>query len=285
MSIAAVAAVAVAIGMQVATPPPADAKAICDPDTNICRDIVTKDGRPAARQKSTRTAKARHSVAVSPDPCKYVLHDPQPPKSDPIWGGHTTGAIYSYICEAGQDFVAVMWRGTPPAGPDVPTVTPADLAQQAIALLRLPKPVLHRSPTEANSAGGLPYTWVNVWTWYWTSPATWRERSKTASLGAVSATVTVTPTELTFDPGDGRESVSCAGPGRAWTTADGMRAPSEGGCGYRYRHASDGVRARVSIRWAVTWVGSDGSGGPLPVMTTQTTSPLFKVEQIQVVNR
>jgi hypothetical protein len=283
MSIAA--AIAVVLGMQVVSPPLAGAEAICAPDGGICRSIVTKDGRLADRQRGTRTARISHASTVKPDPCRYVLYDPQPPKSDPIWGGHTTGAIYSYICEEGQDLVAVMWRGTPPTGPGAPVVTAAELAQQALATLRLPKPVLHRSPIEGNDDAGAPYTWVNLWTWYWTSPASWREISKTASLGGLSATVRVAPTKLLFDPGDGQGTVSCPGPGRAWTPADGNKPPTAGGCGYRYRHVSDGVRARVSIRWTVAWTGSDGTGGQLPAMTTQTTSPQFRVEQIQVVNR
>jgi hypothetical protein len=295
-----VCAMVLAIGASTMTalPAHADGKDVwCDPTSGFCKIVVTKKGRPADRDKGaagqgSRAGKgAGTSVAAAkPNPCKYVLSDPQPPKSAAIWDGHTGGAIYLYVCpRASQDptdFLATVvevWQGAPP--PAEAIITPAELAQQALASLRLPRPVLHRSPGESNSDAGVPYTWVNLWTWYWTSPATWRQLSRTASLATVSATVTVAPTKLTFDPGDGSPPVSCAGPGRAWTKADGNAAPSHGGCGYRYRSVSDGVRPTVSITWDVSWTGSGGTGGTLPVMTTSTTSPPFKVEQIQVVNR
>jgi hypothetical protein len=40
----------------------------------------------------------------------------------------------------------------------------------------------------------------------------------------------------------------------------------------------------MTIDWAVTWTGSGGASGTLPVMTTQSSSA-FAVEQIQVVTR
>lgn len=272
-----------------------DAK--CDIFGYTCEVSVSRpaDSDNSAREKSVRGAvgSGKRAAVVGeskPDPCRYVLGDPQPPKSDPVWGGHTTGAIYLRVCpRASRDpsdelgYVDLYWRAAPPELEAL--ITPADLAQQARETLRLPKPVLNLSPSEAGEEGGVPYTWVNVWTWYWTSPASWRERSKTAALGGVSATVTATPTELRLVPGDGSGTVSCSGPGRAWTSGDANEPPSQGGCGYRYGRASDGLRARVSIRWAVAWTGSGGTGGEFAAMTTQTTSPVFAVEQIQTVTR
>jgi hypothetical protein len=273
--------------------PPGKQDAQCDLYGGTCDVSVSRPGAPGSSARDSRGGggpTGRRAGAVvgesRPDSCRYVLYDPQPPKSDPIWDGRTTGAIYSYICEEGQDFVAVMWRGAPPAAAGEPTKTPAELAQQARDELTLPNPVVHRSPTEKNkNDDGIPYTWVHLWTWYWTSPASWRELSKTASADDVWATVTVTPIELSFDPGNGQEAVSCPGPGRAWTRVDGDAPPSNGGCGYWYPHVSGGVESTVSIRWAVTWTGSGGTGGQLPDMTSQTISPVFAVEQNQVVNR
>jgi hypothetical protein len=163
-------------------------------------------------------------------------------------------------------------------------LTPAVLAQQASGLLRLPAPTIERSPDAANSDHGVPYTWVNLWTWFWTSPATFTARSRTVSAGTVSATATATPTALIFDPGTGDVPVECPGPGRPWRTVDGNDAPADGGCGYRYRQVNTSVTATVSIRWTVTWTGSNGQSGQLPPLIT-TASSTFAVEQIQVVNR
>jgi hypothetical protein len=107
-----------------------------------------------------------------------------------------------------------------------------------------------------------------------------------AAAGSVWAQVTVRPTALVIAPGDGGTAVRCAGPGRAWRASDGNNAPSEGGCGYRYPHVTESgtVTARMTIEWSVTWTGSGGAGGTLPVMRTSATSQ-FAVEQIQVVTR
>lgn len=184
--------------------------------------------------------------------------------------------------------VAPAPAGGTPAAPVLPT--PGQLAQQAYGELRLPSPTINRSPTERSSDpqfGGQPYTWVQLWTWFWTSPDTWRKLSKTVSAGPVSATVTANPNMLMFDPGNGGSAVSCAGPGRPWTEADGNDAPSGGGCGYRYMRVTEGstpLTSTVTIQWSVSWVGNDGESGTLPVLRTDATSQ-FIVEQIQTVNR
>jgi hypothetical protein len=263
---------------------PGSADASCGLFGVTCDVAVFKPPRAASAALARGASTGRRSARPAP-PCETVLMQPQPPKSDPVWAGHATDAIYLKICNIGgiHPGTITFWSAAPPQNAPT-TLTPAQLAQQALASLRLPKPVLHRSPSESNSDHGIPYTWVHLWTWYWTSPVSWRELSKTASLRGISATVTVTPAQLTWEPGDGQPSVSCAGPGRAWTEADGNAVPSEsnGGCGYQYRSVSDQVSPTLSIRWDVAWTSSVGPGGTLPAMTTQTTSPPFKVEQIQV---
>ena len=158
------------------------------------------------------------------------------------------------------------------------------LAQEAYGLLRLPSPTIERSPDATNSDRGTSYTWVNLWTWFWTDPATFTPKAKTVNAGAVSATATATPTALVFDPGNGDAPVSCPGLGRPWSAADGNAAPANGGCGYVYRRISTAVAATVSIHWTVTWTGSTGETGRLPELTTSASST-FAVEQVQVVNR
>ena len=168
--------------------------------------------------------------------------------------------------------------------PTMPVITPAMLAQRAYRLLRLPKPTIERSPDANNRDAGRPYTWVNLWTWFWTAPQTFTVQSKTVSAGAISATATARPVALVFDPGTGAASVNCPGPGRPWREADGDSAPSAGGCGFVYRHVSNGVSATVAIQWTVTWTGSNGTSGQLPPLVTSATST-FAVQQVQVVNR
>lgn len=130
---------------------------------------------------------------------------------------------------------------------------------------------------------GQPFTYVNLWTWFFTDPGTFGVQSLRLEAFGAWGEVSAEPTELTFTPGDGGASVSCGGPGRDWTEADGDDPPP-GGCGYVYRHAAESVTSTVSIGWHVTWAGSDGSGGTYPPMVTEASSP-FTVLQVQVVNR
>ena len=162
--------------------------------------------------------------------------------------------------------------------------TPGELAQAAYGQLRLPSPTIERSPPQYNDYNGFPFTWLNIWTWVWTSPGSYSPVSKSVSVPGVSATVVARPVALVFDPGDGSAPVSCAGPGRAWTQSDGDNPPP-GGCGFMYRHTSNRslLTATVTIRWDVTWSGTGGAGGAFNGMTTQASSQL-QVLDVQVVN-
>lgn len=170
-----------------------------------------------------------------------------------------------------------------------PPPTPAELAVQAAATFRLPDPSGHRSPSEDKNIGGYPFTYINLWTYYWTDPGTWKSLTATASAGGNYATVTATPVSLTFDPGDGSDSGSCAGPGRAWQESDGNNAPSDGACGFQYSHITGPgydhpVTSTQTIVWRLTWTGSNNTNGTLTQKTTSTNGPL-NVLQIQTVNR
>ena len=172
-------------------------------------------------------------------------------------------------------------------GAVVPTVTPAQLAVTAQNTLVLPKPSVSRSPDQTLRYDGSPYTYVNLWTWYWASPASYRTLTQTTRAGEVWATVTARPVSLGFDPGNGDPSVSCAGPGRAWTHADGDDDPTaSGACGYRYVASTDDspITVTVTTTWDVSWIGSGGTSGTLGPIRTASAGPL-RVLQIQVVNR
>ncbi|HVU92230.1 MAG TPA: hypothetical protein VHC23_08345, partial [Jatrophihabitans sp.] len=86
--------------------------------------------------------------------------------------------------------------------------SPAVAAQRALALIHFPKPSGDRSPRPSLLYQGLPFTYVNLYTFYWTGPGSWKTLSATATDRNQSATVTATPMELDFDPGNGGSSVS-----------------------------------------------------------------------------
>jgi hypothetical protein len=164
-------------------------------------------------------------------------------------------------------------------------VNPAVLAQQALATIVFPKPSGDRSPSLSLLYQGLPFTYVNLWTLFWTDPATWKSLSATATLRGVSATVSAQPVELDYDPGDGGEAVACSGPGRAWTSADGNAPPSDGECAYQYKSVTAApITSTQTIIWQITWTGTGNSAGELPSLSTSTSGQL-RVLQVQVVNR
>ena len=164
-------------------------------------------------------------------------------------------------------------------------VNPAVLAQEALATIVFPHPSGHRSPPETLRYQALPFTYVNLWTFFWTDPATWKTLSATATLRGVSATVSAQPVELDYDPGDGGKAVACGGPGRAWTSADGNAPPSDGACAYQYKSVTaDPITSTQTIVWTITWTGTGNSAGELPSLSTSTSGQL-RVLQVQVVNR
>jgi hypothetical protein len=221
--------------------------------------------------------------------CTTVAVRPQPAKSDPVWQGHTQGVVMAQTCPVARgrnegiydvDFTTVQFWSEDGDPGDAPRVTPQELAQRALSTLRLPKPEVHRSPSESNADRGMPFTWINVPTWFWTGNG-WSSRSKTARAGAVWARVTVTPSKLVVKAGDG-STEQCEGPGRAWRKSDANDAPDDA-CIHIYRRINDAVKPTVSIQWTVSWRGSGATGADLPMMTTTTTQNPMRVEQIQTV--
>jgi len=220
------------------------------------------------------------------DGCYYKLISPQPPYDVKLWKGHPDGqgAIYLGSCVAVAWF-GFVWQPSAPAGP--PVKSPAQLAQEALATLTLPKPVPPSSPSGGTLADGRPYTVVRVPTWFWTTPASYLVKTARAALGPVWAQVTVTPVALTFVPGDGGSAASCSGPGSVWTSQAGPWAHAPGGCDYSYPRSTYGypageLTATYGILWRAIWVGSGGIGGSFPDVTTTTTSR-FAVAEAQAV--
>jgi hypothetical protein len=166
-----------------------------------------------------------------------------------------------------------------------PVVSPAALAEQAFKTIHFPRPSGNRSPRQTLTYQGYPFTYVNLWTFYWTGPSTWRTLTATASAAGMSATVTARPVELDFDPGDGSSSVSCLGPGRPWQSSDGNGPPTDGACAYQYtKVTSSPITSTQTIVWQITWVGTGNTSGEIPSLSTSTSGQL-QVLQIQVVNR
>ena len=170
-----------------------------------------------------------------------------------------------------------------------PVVTPAGLAEQAYKTIVFPHPSGHRSPSESEDYNGFPFTYVGLWTYFWTDPDTWKPMTATASAAGFTATVTAVPVSLIFNPGDGSDDQSCGGPGQPWTTSDANAAPSGGACGYQYSRVTGPgyehpITSTQTITWKITWTGTGNSAGEIPGLSTSTSGQL-NVLQIKTVNR
>ncbi|ACV79111.1 hypothetical protein [Nakamurella multipartita] len=237
------------------------------------------------------TSAAPVTISANSGECAY--REALLPATDPAWGGNdaTTGTLMVRTCNGPSEYLYVP---TPPAAAGAaaapappPPPDPAVLAQQAYAELSLPAPDAYRSPSESNSDpdhGGLPFTIVGLRTWFWVGD--WQPLQRTVELQGVSVTLTATPVEVHFDPGNGDSVVACAGPGRAWTPADGNAAPTNGGCAYTYTRVSPDrpLTATTSVQWQVDWTSNSGADGTFPDGVSQVSDQLL-VEQIQVVVR
>lgn len=102
----------------------------------------------------------------------------------------------------------------------------------------------------------------------------WATVSETATVGAVSSTVTATPTQVEWDPGDGSAAVVCDGPGSV----------AEPDCTHTYGHSTRGapITLTATITWEVAWTATTGEGGVLPGVT-RTSSVDVVVQEAQAV--
>jgi len=252
----------------------------------------TGAGESSGERPSGSTSGAGSGNAGTPVVGECTFRPATVPAGDSRLGGNdpATGTLLVNPCNGPGRYVFVPnpAPGDPAAAappPPPPPPDPAVLAQQAYAELTLPEPLVRRSPPETNSDpdnGGLPYTFVGLQTWVWA--VNWQPLQRTVDLRGVSATVSATPTALVFDPGNGDAPVTCPGPGRPWTEADGNTAPTDGGCGYVYRSVTPAgpLTSTTGISWSVQWTSNTGAGGVFPALTTRSASS-FLVEQIQVV--
>jgi hypothetical protein len=189
------------------------------------------------------------------------------------------GQWYTKVCPDGTaQLVWIPSAGDPNAGP---VVTPALLAQQAYNRLRLPLPQPEFNPKRSSSAGAA--TLVTIPTWFWVED--WSGASQRTRAGGVWAEVTAEPVATEWFPGDGSPSVRCAGAGVPWR--EGMDE-DDSSCRYAYTRSSANAPSnrytgRVMVTWRVTWRGSGGSGGALPLMTREASFPIAVMERQTVV--
>jgi len=200
-------------------------------------------------------------------------------------GGPTPGQWYLSSCSDSPIHGprgGLVWvpNSTAPASVGV---DPLSLAQQAADSITLPGPAIHANPSA--------YSVVNVPTWLWIDPSTWRPFVASATAGGVTATAVATPSYVTWSMGDGG-TVVCEGSGVAYDTTQ-PASEQHTDCSYTYRQSSIGQPSpdgnpndgaypvTATITWAVTWTVTGATGeGALPNLRTSSTI-FVRVEQIE----
>jgi len=184
--------------------------------------------------------------------CYTNIASPQPPKTDPIWAGHSGGVImrcsnlltgYNYWAPGAEEAAA----------PD-----PADLAKVAVERMELRPVGMGMWPDRIEGFPGR-HTLVGWRNWMWVTdpaPNTWGPIVKTASQDGYSVTATASVTRLDWDMGDGHHKTCGKGlPHPANKTRD-EASPF---CGYQYPKRGTYTVTATSY-WTVVWSGMGQTG-------------------------
>jgi hypothetical protein len=253
-----------------------------DTHPGVVDTTVTAPGTPSTSSGSSAGPASSSDGGVT---CTWTAESDY---SQQLWqwiGSDPNGTWYDVTCSDGTSYAGVY---VPPAAGNIPpaVVLAGALAKTAANRLVLPKPTARHNPA------GIAL--VNLATWWWVDAASWQPLSQRTQAGPVWAQVTATPTSTTWDPGDGSAPVTCAGSGTAYDTTRPAAGQSTD-CSFIYRHTSGnqpqaGPSANdrffivtVTTTWNVTWVGTGGSGGTLPTISTSSSFPLAVAQRETVV--
>jgi len=158
-----------------------------------------------------------------------------------------------------------------------PAISPFQLLKIAIGELSVPTlPPATAPPRGKDGLVGLPE-------WFWVPAGEWHSVSVTVQAGPVWATAVAKPTQLSYDPGGGLPTVSCAGPGKPFSHGRSAGQQSSN-CSYTYAQPSAGqpgnaYQAALFVTWTISWTGSGGAGGV--ITNGYTTGTTFGVRIAQ----
>jgi hypothetical protein len=230
--------------------------------------FVEDPGHPGSTEQHGGAAGTRVPAATGPR-CSYLPRD-----GTVRWRGHlefdasdrTRGSWWYVLCDNGYADLRFLPNASLASPGPVPTttITPEELARQAVDRLPLDRPDIRTAPPV-----GTP-SLVNLPTLVWLPGTSWTERSRRVDAGAVWAEATVRPQVMTVE-GTGVGRVTCKGhgepylPGKSSDCAVTFLAPG------RYR-------LTVAVAWGGTWRGSGDTGGVLPTLETRSTVDVKVVE-------
>lgn len=274
----------------------------CAPNAYVClvtaetpgsTGTSTTSGGTTTSNPSQRTCRVPGSTRVvacqddlygwfsNQDGCYYRALTEQPAANASIWQQYPAGGtVYQRECMlpgGGSSNSGWVVLPNPPAGFGAVTVTPSDLAVEAVEMLELRGPAIGIAPPPGSTGlVGLP-----VWLWTDVTPSTWGPASATASVPGLSVTATARATRIVWDMGDGTK-VTCRTPGTPYSTSyGGVPSPT---CGHLYTRPSagqpdDAYPVTATTTWEVSWSGG-GASGVITVTRSSTTS--VRIGELQV---
>lgn len=160
----------------------------------------------------------------------YAFQGAVPPRTDPAWGGHTEGSVWTCAGAGGNGTGYNFWVAPNAAVPAPALVDPAVLAQRALDQLQLTRPSIHMAPQPPLQ------TYVGLETWLWMDPGQWQPLDLTVMAGPTAVTVTAQPVRAVWNLSEG--STTCASAGRPWV--NGMGDGERTDCFYTFTDISDG---------------------------------------------
>ncbi len=267
-----------------------------NPTTGTCQIVVTtpgsgggggRGGSNAGNSGGSAPEKCASKYSGKEMPCRdgnsywsndrgcYIGPDPgNPPKTDPVWEGHTDGAIY--LCYS-PDIIGTnaysFWSLTPPAGPAAPP-DPRVLAQQAIATMGLRAVAIGIVPEARAGSVGI----IGMPTWMWVADPgeqTWGPMTRSASAGGYTVTATAKVDRVVWVMGDG-STVTCTTKGTPYADSFGKKSSPD--CGHTYTRQGTYVVAATSY-WTVAWAGI-GQTGTIPLDFTQQATIVMGESQV-----
>ena len=245
-----------------------------------------KPGGSRTTKKGTRTTPKR----VPPQPCTAKQNTIT--ASGILWRCSPEGRLEkTYVCP-----IYTCVDPTPPQQPGDPTppaTTPPEpdvewIVDTLLKQIPLPEPMMtppfERMP-EAEGVVGIPV-------FFGVQPEQWQPFTSTATDGTYHATITATPSRITFDTGEDNNVVTCDGPGRRVTRTDQVAFAKTLNCFHTYQVAptkGEVFDGKISITWTmsvVTDVRPEGRVTDLVPATYITTTELdIPIIEIQAVLR
>jgi hypothetical protein len=273
---AATSAAAAALVITIAAVPAAAERPVTCDGSGHCR-VKAENGSTAAtgEQAATPKPKGDRVAAKDDEPEVPAYYRSTGPNGEDLCVD--TGADWdvqvTIIDEAEQSELPAACRDTATA---TPRLTPAALAQMAVARLVLPEPDIGSVPEVGPDRVGL----VGMPVWLWTDPADWRPIRATAAVPGMSITATARIIQVVWDMGDGSK-VTCRKPGTVYRDRFANRMSPD--CGYRYQQPSseqpnDAYTVTATATYQITWTGA-ASGS---MTRTRSSSVPLTIGELQV---